>query len=56
MLQVKYMMGLSIPRFDKLQDTMRSLANNLTLFSWREYVVRSPSSPRDISRAPLHRR
>ena len=38
--KVKYMMGLKVPRFDKLQDTVKNLAENLTVFSWREYIVR----------------
>ena len=36
-------MGLKVPRYDKLQLTIRNLWDNLTVFSWREYVVRSPS-------------
>ena len=39
-LQVKYLMGLKVPRFDRLQDTMRNLAQNLGSWNWREYVVR----------------
>ena len=37
--QVKYLMGLKIPRFDRLQDTCSSLVANLNYFNWREYVV-----------------
>ena len=39
-VQVKYLMGLKVPRFDKLQDTCRNLVANLNYFNWREYVVR----------------
>ena len=39
-LQVKYLMGLKVPRFDKLQDTCSNLVANLNYFNWREYVVR----------------
>ena len=41
MLQVKYLMGLKVPRFDKLQETCRNLVENLNYFNWREYVVRA---------------
>ena len=40
--QVKYIMGLKIPRFDRLQDTCSSLVANLNYFNWREYVVSRP--------------
>ena len=36
---MKYLMGLKVPRFDKLQDTCRNLVENLNYFNWREYVV-----------------
>ena len=39
--QVKYLMGLKVPRFDKLQDTCSNLVANLNYFNWREYVVRA---------------
>ncbi len=40
-VQVKYLMGLKVPRFDKLQDTCANLVANLNYFNWREYVVRA---------------
>ena len=32
--------GLKVPRYDRLQDTMSSLVDNLSTFNWRELVVR----------------
>ena len=36
------MMGLKVPRFDRLQLTIHNLFDNLTVFSWREFIVRTP--------------
>jgi hypothetical protein len=52
--QVKYLMGLKIPRFDRLQDTCRSLVANLNYFNWREYVVSRPRSTRLQIVSSLH--
>lgn len=41
--QVKYMMGLKVPRYNSLQATIQNLAENLSVFSWREYIVSLPS-------------
>ena len=37
------MMGLKVPRYNTLQATIQSLAENLTVFSWREYIVSLPA-------------
>lgn len=39
LFQVKYMMGLKVPRYNSLQATIQNLAENLSVFSWREYIV-----------------
>mmetsp|Transcript_17379 Transcript_17379/g.52010 ORF Transcript_17379/g.52010 Transcript_17379/m.52010 type:complete len:696 (+) Transcript_17379:162-2249(+) len=39
MSQVKYLLGLKTPRFDKLQDSMGSLIDNLSSFNWRELLM-----------------
>jgi hypothetical protein len=31
--------GLKVPRYDRLQDTMQSLVDNLSLFNYRELLV-----------------
>lgn len=36
--------GLRVPRYDRLQDTMSSLLDNLSAFNWRELVVGRKSS------------
>ena len=46
-------MGLSVPRHDKLQETIRSLFNNLTVFSWREYIVRPAPHVHKSTRAQV---
>ena len=33
--------GLKVPRYDRLQDTMQSLVDNLSLFNYRELLVRA---------------
>jgi sulfate transporter 4 len=39
MSQVKYLLGLKVPRYDRLQDTMQSLVDNLSLFNYRELLM-----------------
>jgi hypothetical protein len=38
--------GLKVPRYDRLQDTMASLVDNLSLFNYRELLVRHPRRPK----------
>lgn len=37
--------GLKTPRYDRLQDTMQSLVDNLSLFNYRELLVRAVHRP-----------
>ncbi len=34
--------GLKVPRYDRLQDSMKSLTDNISLWNWRELLVRLP--------------
>lgn len=38
-LQVKYILGLKIPRTDTLQDSLDELFSNLSQFKWREFCM-----------------
>jgi hypothetical protein len=37
--QVKYLLGLKIPRTDTLQDTLEQIFNNISTFKWREWCM-----------------
>jgi sulfate transporter 4 len=39
MSQVKYLLGLKVPRYDRLQESMKSLTDNISLWNWRELVM-----------------
>ena len=49
---MKYLLGLKINRYDKLQESMQSLINNLSAFNWRELLV--PPSPFHTHTLPRH--
>jgi sulfate transporter 4 len=38
-LQVKYILGLKIPRTDTLQDSLDEIFSNLSQFKWREFCM-----------------
>lgn len=43
--QVKYILGLKLPRSDTLQDALSDIFSNLGQFKWREFcMVSFPSS------------
>jgi sulfate transporter 4 len=37
--QVKYILGLKIPRTDRLQDSLSEIFSNLDQFKWREWCM-----------------
>lgn len=39
MSQVKYLLGVKVPRYDRLQDSLTSLLDNLSGFKWRELLM-----------------
>lgn len=37
--QVKYILGLKLPRSDKLVESLENIINALPGFQWREFVM-----------------